>query len=84
MYTMIGTVMTRCVMTSAVSVLLRRRELEDGEQGDQVGQRRRHSGDEDQDREFLRIGARDAVARRHADQQRDQRRSPETTMLFHR
>ena len=48
MYTMIGTVMTRCVMTRAVSVLLRPEELEDGEERDQVGQGRRHPRDQDQ------------------------------------
>lgn len=48
--------------------------LEQQEERDQIGQRRRHPRDQDQDREFVRLAAGDAVAGRHADQQADQHR----------
>ena len=64
----IGTVMTRWAMTCGTSVPMQPEPLEQQEQRDQVGQARRHAGDEHDDGRLASPHAGDAVAGRHADQ----------------
>ena len=73
--TMIGMVMTRWVIMQRRDGAHEAQPLERHEERDEVGQRRRHAGDQDQDRELGRLRPRDAVAGRHADQQPDQHRA---------
>ena len=70
--TTIGSVITMWVMRDRPHRADQPQHLEQGEQRDQVGQARRHAAQQQHGREPVGLRLGDAVARRHAEQQRDQ------------